>query len=154
MTNSNEGITKKDKLIGLVKKIGIGAAILIVVFLVGYVPGYLDASSAKQQNVQLENRLNLTGLLNKLGMASFEVNRNNYANAAQYSTEFFNGLRETTNGTADNGLKQKLQSILDRRDEITGKLAEGNPSVKETLAQMYSDVFGLIKDQQSKTQSN
>src|SRR5258707_2301088 len=114
MTKTNEGITRKEKLIGLAKKIGIGAAVLIVVFLVGYVPGALDASSAKQQNVQLENRLNLTGLLNKLGMASFEANRNNYANAAQYSTEFFNGLRETTNGTTDAGLKQKLQSMLGR----------------------------------------
>ena len=154
MTKSNEEITTKGKMIGLAKKIGIGAAILVVVFLVGYIPGYLDASSAKQQNVQLENRLNLTGLLNKLGMASFEVNRNNYANAGQYSTEFFNGLRETTNGTADAGLKQKLQSMLGRRDEITGKLAEGNPSVKETLAQMYSDLFGLIKDQPPKMQLN
>jgi hypothetical protein len=143
---TNETGSQKSGGISLAKKIGIGAAILVAVFLLGYVPSWNSARTARQQNAQLEYRLNLTTLLTQLGMANFEVNRNNYASAASYSTEFFNGLRETVNRTEDDSLKQKLQTLLGRRDDVTAKLAEANPVVKETVAQSYADFFQIVKD--------
>jgi hypothetical protein len=74
-------------------------------------------------------------------MTSYEANRNNFASAAEMSTDFFNGLKETIDTTADAALKQKLQPISARRDEITTNLAQADPSVKEKLAQMYADLF-------------
>jgi hypothetical protein len=92
--------------------------------------------------------LKLVDLHNRLGMTSYEANRNNYANAAQMSTDFFNGLKETMDITDDEPLKQKLQPMSKRRDEITTNLAQADPGVKEKLAQMYAEFFQITATQQ------
>jgi len=138
------------RLISILKKVGIAAAVLIAVFLLGYIPAQKSARRAQQQNVQLENSLRLAELRGQLGMASYEANRNNYASAAQFSTDFFNGLQTAVNNTDDQMLRQKLQSALERRDEIIANLAEANPAVKEKLSQMYADFFQITATQQKK----
>jgi len=81
-------------------------------------------------------------------MTSYEANRNNYANAAQFSSDFFNLLAEMIGNSRDEALKQKLQPLLARRDEITTNLAQADPSVKDKLAQMYAEVFQISESQQ------
>jgi hypothetical protein len=86
-------------------------------------------------------------------MSSYEANRNNFANAAQFSSEFFNGLRNLVDATRDEGLKQKLHAILSRRDEITSNLGEANPVVKEKLAQMFADFYSATTSPSPHTQA-
>ena len=85
-------------------------------------------------------------------MASYEVNRNNYASAAQQSTEFFNALRDAISTTSDVTLKQNLEKFFTRRDEITTNLAQADPAVKEKLAQAYADFFQITATQLTKDQ--
>jgi len=123
------------------KKIAIWGIALIAVFLLGYLPATLSSRRAQAQKSDLAYKLSLEELRSQLGMSSYEANRNNFANAAQFSGEFFNGLRNIVDATRDETLKQKLQAALSRRDEITTHLAEANPVVKEKLAQMYADLY-------------
>lgn len=123
------------------KKIAIGASLLILAFLLGYVPSAIRSHTALQQTAELEGKLKIGELGSQLAMASYEAGRNNYANATQFSSKFFDGLLEIINDTKDQALKQKLQNLLGRRDEITANLAQVDQSVKEKLAQMYADYF-------------
>ena len=125
----------------LLKKTAIAAGVLILAFLLGYLPSMISSRSTEQQKLELEQKLKSAELGSQLAMASYEVNRNNYANAAQFSSKFFDGLREIINDSKDQALKQKLQAMLVRRDEITATLAQADPSVKEKLAQMVADYY-------------
>jgi hypothetical protein len=134
------------------KKVAVAAGILIAVFALGYIPSCVSARSAEERSTRLQRSLRLSDLQGHLGMASYEANRNNYASAAQQSTEFFNGLREMIDNTGDATLKQSLEKVLARRDEITTNLAQADPAVKEKLAQAYADFFQITATQLNKDQ--
>jgi hypothetical protein len=127
------------------KKLAIGAGILIAVFFLGYIPSCISARTAQELSARMEQKLRLAEMLSRLGMASYEANRNNYASATQMSTEFFNSLKQMTDTTKDEALKQKLQSLSVRRDEITTNLAQADPAVKEKLGQLYADLFQVTR---------
>jgi hypothetical protein len=132
------------------QKIAAGAGVVIVAFLLGYVPSCVGERNAEQQKAQLEYKVRLGDLRDKLGMASYEVNRNNYASAAQFSGEFFDGLLSLLSDTRDEAFRQKLSQISVRRDEITTNLAQADPVVKEKLAQIYAAFFQATKAEESK----
>jgi hypothetical protein len=125
----------------LLKKLALITVIVILAFLLGYVPSRISSRATEQQKIELEHKLKTAELGGQLAMASYEAGRNNYANAAQFSSQFFDGLREIIGETGDQALKQKLQGMLERRDEINANLAQADPSVKEKLAQMVADYF-------------
>ncbi len=127
-------------------KIAVGAGVVILAFLLGYIP---SCGSARQK-AQLEHQVRLADLRDKIGMASYEVNRNNYASAAEFAGLFFDSLQKLIGEARDEALKQKLQPVLARRDEITTNLAQADPVVKEKLAQMYASVFQITKADESK----
>ena len=123
------------------KKLAIVAGIVILAFLLGYLPSMISSRATEQQKVELAHQLKASELSGQLAMASYEAGRNNYANAAQFSSQFFDGLREIIGESKDQALKQKLQVMLARRDEITANLAQADPAVKEKLAQMVAEYF-------------
>lgn len=125
----------------LMKKLAIALGILIIAFLIGYVPSMISSRATEQQNVELEHKIKAAELGSQLAMASYEANRNNYANAAQFSSRFFDGVGGIIGETKDQALKQKLQGMLARRDEVTANIAQADPSVKEKLAQMVAEYF-------------
>ena len=122
------------------KKLAIAAAVLIAVFLLGYVPSCIDARMVRQQNAGMQYHLKLANLRGQLGMMSNEANRNNFGRAADLSTEFFDGVRKVLDNPSDERIKAKLQGILSRRDEVTTDLAQANPAVKSKLSDMYADL--------------
>ena len=141
MEKVKEAIENTNK--NLPQKIAIGAAALIVVFLLGYVPSCVGARSAEEQRAELEQKLKMAELRGQLGMASYEANRNNYANATEFSTNFFNGLRNAIDSAEDDTVKKRLQAMMALRDEITTNLAQADPVVKEKLARMYADFYQI-----------
>jgi hypothetical protein len=143
MENREEPGMRADQKRFNATKLALAAAALIAFFLLGYIPANMSARSAQERNSQLEYDLRLADLRGQLGMASYEVNQNNYASAAQRSTRLFNGLRAAIDNTSDQTLKQDLERILARRDEITANLAAANPAVKDKLAQAYVDLFQI-----------
>jgi len=125
----------------LLKKLAVGAGVLIIVFLLGHLRSSISSRSTQQQNVELEHKLRAADLGNQLAMASYEADRNNYANATEFSSRFFNGLPEIITNCKDQALRQKLQAMLLHRDEITSNPAQVDQTVKEKLALMYAEYF-------------
>jgi hypothetical protein len=143
MSNEEQAVKTSDRRTSPLRKLGIWVLVLAMVFLLGYVPSYWNARSAEKERARLEQQLSLVRLHSQLGMASFEVNRNNYFNAADYSNKFFSGLRTAINSVGDAALKEKLQAVSANRDKITAHLAKADPAVKETIAQMYVDFYQI-----------
>lgn len=129
----------------LLKKLAVGAGVLIIAFLLGYVPTSISSRSTQRLNAELEHKLRIADLGNQLAMASYEANRNNYANATEFSSRFFNGLPEIITDSKDQALRQKLQAMLLHKEEITSNPAQVDQTVKEKLAQMYAEYFQAMQ---------
>lgn len=124
----------------------------LVLFLAGFVPATLkarraraEASSSATELAEVRLERDLARLHGTLGLALYEANRNNFADAGQRATEFFDGLRRTLSDPALAGPRaMRFQAFLDRRDEISGDLARAEAGVKEKLARMYVDFAGAL----------
>jgi len=145
MNNGEELEKPAGRQTSRLKKVIIALVVLAAVYLLGYLPSYWSARTAEKRWAQLEQQSSLVRLHGQLGMASFEANRNNYHNAAEYSNLFFNGLKTTIDKTSDAALKEKLQAVSASGDQITEYLAKADPAAKEKLAQMYADFYYLIR---------
>lgn len=123
------------------------ALVLVGVFLIGFLPERAKARRAWKENSRLELELGLARLQGQLGMISYEANRNNFANAAAHSTNFFNALKKVLPDpllSQEAKRKSDLEAILARRDEITADLARADPAVKDELADMYVQLSGAV----------
>jgi|SRR5919106_100204 cell division protein FtsB len=156
----------------LIYKTPLGFAIITVVlsavFVMGLLISYLvvgpirrdlrgDIEQLQRKNAQLsgtnaelekraallQRTLRMAELRGAVGLMSYRANRDNYSAAADLSTGFFDGLRETTEKTDNQALKHNLQKILDQRDQVTAALATGDPKVKDRLARIYADFFQI-----------
>ena len=130
------------------KKILVAAAAILLAFLLGYTPSCVIARNAQSRLAAAERKIRMTDLLGQIGMSSYEANRNNFANASQFSTDFFNGLMKLIEETTDEETKKKLQTMLALRDEIITNLAQADQTVKPKLAQMYADFYQLTQTKQ------
>ena len=126
-------------------KLGIGALVLLGVFLLGYVPASMSARAARVEQDRLTHALAFARLQVQLGMMSTEVNRDNYGLAAKLATPFFDAIPAAIAGAADPNVTQALQAALARRDELTSDLAQANAEVKTKIAGMYADLFRLTQ---------
>jgi hypothetical protein len=59
--------------------------------------------------------------------------RQNYGQARELSSVFFDAVRAETARSADSGLVDSLNQVLAMRDEVTATLAKADPAVVETL---------------------
>lgn len=122
--------------------------LLVAAFLGGYVPQALELrrTGATLQRTELD--LRLANLHRRLGAASHEAQRNNYANASAAAREFFDGC----GALAQTGLLAKeprtqiaITSYAGQRDEIMTALAIADPQMKERLASMYLVMDGVLQ---------
>ena len=136
-------------------KLIIGAVVLLAIFLVGFIPQYLevrrvrDQVEASSQRAQaLERRLQLAELRDILALAYLETNRKNYGIARQHTTEFFSRAREIASQTADPQLRATLERALQQRDEITAGLTSGEGAVRDTVENLYQQVHEATRQVQ------
>lgn len=125
-----------------------------VMFLAGYIPGWLQARRAAQasgecarQQAELQATLAKTQLdlevarlRGRLGDVLHQANVNNFGLAAQQATAFFDALQAAAASTqlaAGSARRGVLDAILARRDEISADLARADQGVKAKLAEMY-----------------
>ena len=125
-----------------------GVTLLIVGFLLGFVPQFgkgrdlqrqldearhdITAGSEKMQKQEL-------GLL--IGQVYLETNRKNFGLASQYSTTFFDRARALSGRTSDPNWQALLQSVLTKRDAVTGGLAKADPGTVESVQGLFQQVL-------------
>ncbi len=122
------------------RRLGLYAAVLFVVFLLGFVPMWLQARARAGERDAAEQTLRLTGLENTLAAAAIQARRGEYEPAREAASAFY------TNLTAElarmpsaftPAQRERMQALLSERDELITLLARADPAVAERLANTY-----------------
>ena len=126
----------------VVRRVMIIAGVLLVVFLLGFVPMWLKARSATNSLVEAERQLTLLRMENSLASAVIHARRGDYEPARQAASQFYTSLRAETDRGDSSSLtraqRQAMQPLFDPRDEVITLLARSDPAAADRLSDLYS----------------
>ena len=132
---------KPAKTTPLVRRVIIYAALLLVVFLLGFGPMWLKSHECLGNLSEAERQLNLARLQNTLAAAAIDARRGDYEPARQATSNFFTSLQAETNRGSDSALSQSqregVQPLLTRRDEFITLLARSDSGSADRLSDLY-----------------
>src|SRR5258705_383496 len=115
----------------------IGAVVLVIVFLAGFVPQYVKANRLENELRQARQGEAPAELRDLVALIYVQASQKNYGLAAATATRFFNRVREVANQTADPSAKKALENLLVSRDKITAELAKGDAGVIGDLQELF-----------------
>ena len=118
-------------------RIIVGAVLLVVVFLAGFLPSYAKANRLENELREARREHSLAQLRDLACLAYFQASQKDYGLAAGTSTRFFNRTREAANQTPDASVRKPLEDLLSLRDPITAELAKGDPGVLSDLQVLF-----------------
>jgi hypothetical protein len=121
--------------------------LLILAFLVGFLPGYAKGQRQEKElrEARQENRLAQRDLA---CLAYLQASQKDYGLAAGTSTRLFERTREVASQTLDSADRKSLEDLLSLRDPITAKLATGDSGVLNELQAL------LVKTRQATSVSS
>jgi len=127
-----------------------GAVVIAVVFLIGFVPQFLEkrrleveleAANARLATAQLQ--IVIDDLRELSGRMLLEASRQNYGTAREHSTAYFDKLRELADKSSESALKASLLDLLNSRDSITSGLAQVSKSINSDLQSLLERTYNL-----------
>ena len=131
-----------------VRRFGIYAAVLLVVFLLGFVPMWFKAHQGVNSLAESERQLSLARMQNNLASAVIYARRGDYEPARQAASQFFTSLRdETDKGVASiftPAQTQGMKPLFDQRDEIVTLLARSDPASADRLSDLFVSYRKLV----------
>ena len=124
--------------------------LLIVGFLVGFLPQYFRSRQLQQkvsaQAGQLEacrSAEQLSQLRDMAALMYLEATQKNYGTSGNYAGRFFDQAQRLANSTQDEGFRNLLREILATRDQVTADLAKGDAAavseIQPVLSKMEKD---------------
>jgi hypothetical protein len=132
---------KPVKTTPLMRRVIIYAALLLVVFLLGFVPMWLKSRECSSSLSEAEHQLTLARIQNTLASAVIDARRGHYEPARQAASNFFTSLRAETDRGDDSALSQSqrdgVQPLFTGRDEIITVLARSDPASADRLSDLY-----------------
>jgi hypothetical protein len=130
------------------RRVGIYAAVLIAVFLLGFVPMWLKARTSAGSLEAAEQKLNLALIQNTIAAAVIDARRGDYEPARLAASQFFTSLgAEVDKGEASSftaAQRDGMKPLFARRDEIITLLARSDPAAADKLADLYVAFRKLI----------
>jgi acyl-CoA synthetase (AMP-forming)/AMP-acid ligase II len=132
---------KPVKTTPLMRRVILHAALLLGVFLLGFVPMWLKARECSTNLSEAGHQLNLARIQNTLASAAIDARRGEYEAARQAASSFFTSLRaETDRGdasTLSQAQREGVQPLFARRDEFITLLARSDPASADRLSDLY-----------------
>jgi len=123
------------------RRIGIYAAVLLVVFLLGIIPMWLKQRQCASRLAETQQKLDRSQIQNHLASAVIDARRGDYEPARQAASQFFTSLRaESDKGAASTlteAQRAALQPLFAGRDEIITLLARSDPASADRLSDLY-----------------
>jgi hypothetical protein len=115
--------------------------VLLVAFLLGLIPMWLQARAAGAKLAEAERRLTLEGMQSDLASAAVEARRGEYEPARRAASRFFTTLRgEVDKGEASyltQAQRAGVQALFGGRDEVITLLARSDPAAADRLSDLY-----------------
>jgi hypothetical protein len=123
------------------QRVIISAGVLLVVFLLGFVPMWLQARASAGRLADAERRLTLVGMRSDLASASVDARRGDYEPARQAVSQFFTSLRAEIDKGDSSGFTEAqragVQPLFAGRDEIITLLARSDPASADRLSDLF-----------------
>src|SRR5687768_3188456 len=123
------------------KRFAIYGLVLLIVFLVGFVPMWTSARSRAHERDAALATLRISRLQNLIASAAIDSRRGEYEPARQAASDFLTGLQAELDRGADSvfndSQKTGLRPLFDGRDEIITLLARSDPAAADRLADLY-----------------
>lgn len=133
--------TKPARSSSLLQRIGIYAALMLVAFLVGFVPMWLKARESNNNLAAAERTLGLARMQNNLASAVIDARRAEYEPARQAASQFYTSLQADIDKGDDSSLtpaqRTAAQALFAGRDNIITQLARSDPAAAEQLTDVY-----------------
>ena len=118
-------------------------AALAAAYLAGLLPERRQRAAAEAQAAGLQEqlaaasaRLQVADLLGQALTLKDVAARQNYGQARELSSTFFDAVQAAAASVPEDRLRQGLNDVLSRRDEVTAALARGEPAVTDALYQI------------------
>ncbi len=116
-------------------------AVLLVVFLLGFVPMWLKARQCAGSLAEAERQLTLVRIQHNLASAAIDARRGDYEPARQAASQFFTSVRAEIDEGDASGLtqaqRQGVTPLLAARDELITLLARNDPASADRLSELY-----------------
>jgi hypothetical protein len=117
------------------------AGVLLVVFLLGLVPMWLQARATAGRLTRAEHQLTIIRMQSHLASAAIDARRGDYEPARQAVSQFFTSLRaEIDKGKASAFTQaqiEAMQTLFAGRDELITLLARSDPASADRLSDLY-----------------
>lgn len=126
----------------LVRRIGIYALVLLIAFLLGFVPMWIKARNSGIALAAAEQKLGLAQIQNSLASAVIDARRGDYEPARVAASQFFTSLLAEANKGEDSALnaaqRAAVQPLFTQRDEIITLLARSDPAAGDRLSDLFA----------------
>lgn len=133
---------KSSRLNQLNQRVIVYAGVLLVVFLLGFIPMWLMARAANSRLAETEHQLILLRIQSHLASAAIDARRGDYEPARQAASEFFTSLQtEIEKGNASNFTqtqREGVQTLFTGRDELITLLARSDPASADRLSDLFA----------------
>ena len=117
------------------------AGVLLVIFLLGFVPMWLRARAANSSLVETEHQLIMVRMQSSLASAAIDARLGDYEPARQAVSQFFTSLRaEIDKGGSSyytEAQRAGMQPLFVGRDEVITLLARSDPASADRLSDLF-----------------
>jgi hypothetical protein len=116
-------------------------ALLLVAFLLGFVPMWIKSRECSSRLAEAEHQLSLARMENSLVSAAMDARRGDFETARVAASDFFTALRAATSTDVDSALSQAQKDgarpLLAQRDQIITLLSRGDVASADLLSDLY-----------------
>ncbi|HEU4595855.1 MAG TPA: hypothetical protein VFS10_11995 [Pyrinomonadaceae bacterium] len=143
-----EPVEKPSK--SLAQRVGPYVAVLLVGFLLGFVPAWLKARASADSLAVSERQLGLARIRNTIASAALDARRGDYEPARQAASQFFTSLRAEADKGETSALnaaqRSGVEPLFTQRDEIITLLARSDPASADRLSELYVAYRKVVAD--------
>ncbi|MDQ3635268.1 MAG: hypothetical protein M3405_12295 [Acidobacteriota bacterium] len=141
MDNTEAVTEEKGKVRNFITKFGIFAVVLLIVFLLGFVPMWMNLRTANAEHEVTKKALVKEEILNSLTTGIIDARRGEYEPARQDASDFFSKLRAEIEKEKESAYSAEqignLKNIFDNRDAMITLLAQRDQASVERLTDVY-----------------
>jgi hypothetical protein len=117
------------------------AFLVLVVFLLGFIPMGLKFRTSSNDLIAAEQQLSLAKIQNSLSSAVIDARRGDYEPARLSASSFFGSLRAETDKASDSAFSpvqnQAVRPLSLGQDDIITLLARNDPASADRLSDLY-----------------
>jgi hypothetical protein len=126
----------------MLRRVVVYAVVVLIVFLLGFVPMWIKAGSCASDRAAVEQNLAVAQLQNSFASAVIDARRGDYEPARVAASQFFTSLLAEVNKGEDSAFnaaqRAGVQPLFSQRDDIITLLARSDPAAADRLSDLYA----------------